>query len=85
MNEIMNMYNHQLYEALKEKIKGYINVKNNNQTNSIYILIIDGNIKFEYGVFDLDDKALNGTFNLEQEVNGVIKGYTKHILSHYLR
>ena len=85
MNEIMNMYNHQLYEALKEKIKGYINVKNNNQTNSIYILIIDGNIKCEYGVFNLDEKALNGTFNLEQEVNGIIKGYTKRILQEYLK
>lgn len=85
MNEIMNMYNHQLYETLKEKINWYIHVKNNNQTNSIYILIIDGNIKFEYGVFDLDSKILNGTFNLQQEVNGIIKGYTKHILSQYLK
>ena len=84
MDEILSIYNNLLFEALKEKVKGYVKVKNNSQTNSIYIAIDDGNLIYECGVFDLDSKALNGTFNLEQEVNRIIKGYTKYILSHYL-
>ena len=85
MNEIIDMYNHQLFEALKERVKGHIKIKSQYYTYSIYILIRDGNIKCEYGVFNLDEKALNGTFNLEQEVNGIIKAYTNHILSQYLK
>lgn len=85
MNEIIDMYNHQLFEALKERVKGHIKIKSQYDTYSIYILIRDGNIKCEYGVFNLDEKALNGTFNLEQEVNGIIKNYTKRILQEYLK
>ena len=85
MNEILNIYNYKLYKALKEKVKGHIDVRNNNQTNSIHILIVDNNIRFEYEVVGLDEKTFNNTFNLEREINVIIKAYSSTILSQYLK
>lgn len=85
MDEILSIFNNKLYTALIEKVNGYVKVINNDSTNSIYISISYRNLKYECGVFDLYNKALNGTFNLDEEVNRIIKGYTKYILSHYLK
>ena len=83
----MRKKNEKIVDASGKKtiINFYIDLLPHSQYLFVDFTIIDGNIKFEYGVFDLDSKILNGTFNLQQEVNGVIKGYTKHILSQYLK
>lgn len=85
MSEIYNLYNHQIYEKLKEKVKGYVVVKTNAYQGSLYITISDFNIvRFCYFVGDLDSYILNGTWNADEITNQIVDKYKRYILNHYI-
>ena len=86
MNEIYSMYNHQIYEKLKEKVKGYVVVKTNDYHGQLYITISDFNIvKFCYVLNGLDNYILGQKeWNADTIANMIVEKYKRYILNHYI-
>ena len=85
MPEVYESYKNQLFNALKDKVKGYVLISINEDTDSLYVCISRGAHKFEYGVFELQNRMLFGTWDAEEIAKGILISYKRDILKHYLK
>lgn len=85
MEEVYGMFNHAIYEKLKEKVKCYVIVKNHIYDNRIAVTITDFNImKFSYMIEDIEQYVLYGNFDADKITDQIVNKYRRHILSYYL-